>query len=68
MDETMRLVRVGDKLLNLLAVTAAHWDQGKLYVYFEGGRFQSFSQDDGRLVWSAICRNSLDLRTGEVQQ
>ncbi|HZZ44037.1 MAG TPA: hypothetical protein VFE58_13965 [Tepidisphaeraceae bacterium] len=67
MSEGMYLVRAGEKILNLAAVSAAHWDQGKLYVYFSGGRFQSFEEADGRLVWDVICRNALDLRTGELK-
>jgi hypothetical protein len=66
MSEGVQLVRVGEKVLNLAAVSAAHWDQRKLYVYFSGGRFQSFDEEDGRLVWDLICRTVLDLRTGEV--
>jgi hypothetical protein len=68
MTEAMRLVRVGQKVLNLAEVSAAHWDQGKFYVYFSGGRFQSFEEADGRLVWAAICTSSVDLRTGVVQE
>ena len=63
-----RLLRVGEKVVNLADVSAAHWDDGKLYVYFQGGRFTSFGAEDGRLVWQAIAANSVDLRTGEVRE
>lgn len=62
------VIRVGRQVLNLQAVTAAHWDKGKLFVYLSGGRFTSFESDDAKLVWEALSRASVDLKTGEVSE
>ena len=33
------LVKVGTAIINLDAIAACHWDNGKPFVYFIGGRF-----------------------------
>ncbi len=64
---TSQLVKVGQHMLNLAAVAAAHWEGSTLYVHLTGGRFVSFKDDDAQLVWSAISGPAIDLRSGEVQ-
>jgi len=61
-----RCVRVGQHVVNLDAVASCHWEGSKLFVHLAGGRFLSFVGTDAHLLWDAICRGTLDLRTGEL--
>ena len=60
------IVRVGEHVVSLGHVAAAHWEGETLYVHLVGGRFVSFNRQDGDLLWEALCGQAVDLKTGEV--
>ena len=62
------LVKVGLHIINLAAIAGVHWEGRTLYVHLIGGRFLSFKGDDADVLWSAVERKAVDLRTGEVKQ
>lgn len=55
------LIEIGQQVVNLAAVAGAKWERDKLFVYLVGGRFLSLQGDEARLLWEAICSNSVKL-------
>jgi hypothetical protein len=64
---SLQVVKVGDHVFNLSAVSAAHWEGQTLYVHLFGGHFVSFKGTKAQLVWQFINERSIDLETGEVK-
>lgn len=58
---SQQLVRVGQHVINLAAVSAAHWEGRTLYVHLTGGRFVTFKGDEADLVWSAVSEEAVEL-------
>jgi hypothetical protein len=63
----LHIVKVGQNMLNLAAISAAHWEGQTLYVHLNGGRFVSFKGSEAQLIWQAVSDRALDLGTGEVK-
>ncbi len=61
-------VIVGLHFVNLSAVGAAHWEGQSLYVHLVGGRFVTFKGDEAWVLWEALCREAVELTTGEVSE
>jgi hypothetical protein len=55
-------ILVGDYAINVEQVTAAHWENGKLFVHLVGGRFEKFEGDEGQRLWDRMkTRDELEL-------
>ena len=67
-DQSTGLVQLGNRVVRLSAVTSSHWEGQRLFVYLDGGRYFQVSGDDAALLWSALQRQAVDLRTGEVNK
>jgi hypothetical protein len=65
MDERV-LLKLEKHVLNLDAVASAHWEGRKLFVYFLGGRFLSFTGEDAGRVWTAVRGLGSEASAGEV--
>jgi len=63
----LQIVKVGQHVLNLASVSAAHWEGQTLYVHLNGGRFVAFKGSEAELIWHAVAGRALDLGTGEVK-
>lgn len=49
------IVKIGDHVVNVAAIAAAHWEESTLYVHFVGGRFLALERDEGGAeLWERI--------------
>lgn len=62
-------VLVGQTMLDLAAVMSSHWEDDRLFVYLDGGRFLQFKGDEAKLLHAALTRDvpQVDEISGVVQ-
>lgn len=65
--ESKRVI-VGKAMIDLSAVSSAHWEDDKLYLYFMGGRFLRFDQGQATCVWNALIEGVGVLMVGPSEE
>ena len=58
---TNSLVRVGQHVLNVDHVAAAHWENGELFIHFVGDQFARLRGMAADRIWAELCGRSVDL-------
>lgn len=60
------LVKVGTAIINLDAIAATHWDNGKLFVYLIGGRFVQVYGEPAKRLSDLLVSEAVDVQDCEI--
>jgi hypothetical protein len=55
------MVKVREHVVNLAAIADAHWENGELFIHFDGGRFARLRGQEAALIWSALIVGAVEL-------